>query len=59
LFAVGEVPSKITRKQMLAATQVAKSSEDWSVKTDSGLLTLRPFSSIMSENYRLYQRVEG
>lgn len=24
-----------------------------------GSLTLRPFSSIMSENYRLYQTVEG
>jgi hypothetical protein len=59
LFAVGDVPSKMTRKQLLAAAQVAKSSEDWSARTDSGLLTLRPFSKIMSESYRLYQRVES
>ena len=59
LFAVGDVPTRVTRKQLLAATQVAKSSEDWSTKTDGGVLTLRPFAKIMSENYRLYQRIEA
>jgi len=29
------------------------------VKTEGGLLTLRPFSLIMSEGYRLYNRVES
>jgi len=59
LFAVGDVPTRMTHKQLLAATQVVKSSEDWSTKTDGGVLTLRPFSKIMSENYRLYQRIEA
>jgi DUF1680 family protein len=59
LFAVGEIPSHLTRKQLLAATAVAKSSDDWSAKTDAGGLTLRPFTAIMSERYRLYNRVEG
>ena len=59
LFGVGDIPERITRRQLLAAVAVAQSSEDWVAKTDSGSLTLRPFASIMSETYRLYQRVEG
>jgi len=59
LFAVGAIPRQITRKQLLAATQVARASDDWKVKTDEGGLTLRPFASIMSEEYRLYNRVLG
>jgi uncharacterized protein len=59
LFAVGNMPSRIKRNQLLAATRVAPSSEDWQVSTDNGTLTMRPFASIMSEEYRLYQTVEG
>src|SRR5438270_7419907 len=59
LFAVGAIPRQITRKQLLAATQVARASDDWKVETDQGGLTLRPFASIMSEEYRLYNRVIG
>src|SRR5438874_3833782 len=59
LFAVGAIPRQITRKQLLAATQVARASDDWKVETDEGGLTLRPFASIMSEEYRLYNRVLG
>lgn len=59
LFAVGDIPSRITRKQLLAATKVASSGHDWLVRTDSGTLTMRPFANIMSESYRLYQTVEG
>jgi hypothetical protein len=59
LFAVGEIPSHLTRKQLLSVSPLAQSSEDWSTKTDTGALTLRPFASIMSESYRLYNRVEG
>jgi len=59
LFGVAPIPSRITRSQLLAATRVTPMGEDWSVRTDSGTLTLRPFSSIMSETYRLYQLVEG
>ena len=59
LFAVGTLPSRLKREQLLAATRVAQSGEDWQVQSEHGPLTLRPFSSIMSEDYRLYQTVEG
>jgi len=59
LFGVGDIPSRITRSQLLAATRVSPSGEDWLVRTDNGSLTLRPFASIMSESYRLYQTVES
>jgi uncharacterized protein len=59
LFAVGEIPAMLSRKDLLAATPLSSSSTDWVVKTDAGVLTLRPFSSIMSEDYRLYNRVQG
>ncbi len=59
LFAVENFPSRLTRKQLLAATVSGQSKEDWTVRTDEGTFTMRPFASIMSENYRLYQTVEG
>jgi uncharacterized protein len=59
LFAVGKIPSTLSRKQLLSTTRVASSSDDWQVATDHESLTLRPFASIMSENYRLYQTVVG
>ncbi len=59
LFAVGDIPTGITRAQLLAASRFSRSSEDWLVRTDAGNLALRPFAAIMSENYRLYQRIEA
>jgi len=59
LFAVTEVPSRITKAQLLGASRVSQSSDDWLVRTDSGTLTLRPFAKIMDEGYRLYMRIEG
>lgn len=59
LFGVGKIPARITRAQLLAATVSPHSSDDWLVKTDEGVLRMRPFSVIMSEEYRLYQLVEG
>ena len=59
LFGVGEIPARITRNQLLAATRVASSGHDWQVRGDGGTLTLRPFANIMSESYRLYQTVES
>ena len=58
LFGVGESRARLTRKQLLGAEAVAKSSDDWRVRAD-GDMVLRPFASIMSERYRLYQEVEG
>ena len=59
LLAVGEIPQRIERKQLLSASSVAQSTSDWTAQTDAGVLTLRPFSAIMSERYRLYNRVTG
>lgn len=59
LFAVSEVPARISKSQLMAATRVSQSSDDWTVRTDSGVLTLRPFARIMDEEYRLYIRTEG
>jgi uncharacterized protein len=56
LFAVGDLPSRIKRAQLLSATQ---SSEDFVAQVDGSSLTLRPFSVIMDETYRLYQQVAG
>ncbi len=59
LFAMGGIPSRITKAQLLAASRVSQSSDDWTVRTDSGILALRPFAKIMDEGYRLYLRVES
>ena len=59
LFGVGDIPSRITKAQLLAASRVSQSSDDRTVRTDSGVLTLRPFAKIMDEGYRLYLRVES
>jgi hypothetical protein len=59
LFGAGEIPSRISRKELMAATRVSPSGSDWIVHTETGTLTVRPFASIMSETYRLYQTVVG
>jgi hypothetical protein len=59
LFAVGAIPEKIGRQELLAATQVAAGSTDWQAKTVGGTLTLRPFAAIQDEHYRLYLKAEG
>ena len=56
LFGVSALPPKLTRAQLLAAEPI---SGDWTVKSDGTILTLRPFSSIMDETYRLYQQVQS
>jgi uncharacterized protein len=56
LFAVGDIPSKLTRKQLLSAQQA---SEDFIIASDKTNFALRPFSVIMDETYRLYHQVEG
>jgi len=59
LFSVGAIPSKISKQELLAASQVSVGSTDWQAKTAAGALTLRPFASIKDEHYRLYLKVEG
>jgi DUF1680 family protein len=58
-FAVGDIPAKLTRSQLLAATAVSQSSQDWVVGGDARSLTLRPFGALGDETYRLYHKVEA
>jgi len=59
LFSLGLVPASIGRKQLLAASQLSAGSSDWQVKTAAGALTLRPFTAIQEQHYRLYLNVEA
>ncbi len=59
LFAVGDIPAKLNRSQLLSATAAAHSSQDWVVGGDARSLILRPFAAVGDEPYRLYHRLEG
>jgi hypothetical protein len=59
LFAVGAIPEKISRQELLAATPAASGSPDWQARTAAGNVTLRPFTAIEDEHYRLYLKVQG
>ena len=59
LFGVGAIPAKISRQELLAASQISKGSTGWQAKSAGGTLTLRPFAAIQDEHYRLYLKVEG
>lgn len=54
LFAVGTIPTTVSRSELLAISQVASGSTDWHAKTAGGSLTIRPFPAIEGEHYRLY-----
>ncbi len=58
LFAVGEYPINVTRAELLAASAVSQSSEDWQISASNKKFTLRPFAAISDEPYRLYQDLE-
>jgi DUF1680 family protein len=59
LFSIGPIPTKISKGELLAASQVSAGSTDWQAKTTNGNLTLRPFASIQNERYRLYLKTEA
>jgi DUF1680 family protein len=59
LFSVGEIPVSVRRSELLAVTQVPNGSTNWQTKTASGTLTLRPFTAIQDEHYRLYLKVDA
>jgi hypothetical protein len=59
LFAVGEVPPTVRPQDLTAVTQVSAGSMDWQAKTAEKTLTMRPFTAIKDEHYRLYLKVEG
>jgi DUF1680 family protein len=59
LFAVGEIPGTLRRTELLGADQISSGSSTWHVKSDAGILTLKPFASISDEQYRLYNSVQA
>jgi DUF1680 family protein len=58
LFAVGEIPQKLRRADLLGAGQISSGSNTWQVKPAAGILTLKPFALIQDETYRLYHQIE-
>ena len=58
LFAAGTVPPTLSRGQLLAASALAATSEDWIVQGDAGKVTFRPFLAV-KETYRLYLQATG
>src|SRR5260370_27185228 len=58
LFAVGDLPGRITREELLSHTAASRSSDDWIVKADTGSLTFRSFTPIGDDGYRLYQQLD-
>ncbi|HKF49039.1 MAG TPA: beta-L-arabinofuranosidase domain-containing protein [Terracidiphilus sp.] len=54
LFSVGTIPAGLRKQDLIAMTQSAAGSTDWQAKTAAGTLTLRPFTAIRDEHYRLY-----
>jgi DUF1680 family protein len=59
LFTVRAAPTITRRTALLSAAQVSRGSTDWEVKTDGEPMTLRPFTAIRDERYRLYLKVES
>ncbi|MDE1177732.1 MAG: glycoside hydrolase family 127 protein [Edaphobacter sp.] len=55
LFALHPVTGTIPKPALLAARRASTTSVDWHVATDAGQITMRPFSAITTERYRLYQ----
>jgi hypothetical protein len=56
LFAVEPASASVSRQQLLAAERTSDDAA-WRVKTSSGALLFRPFSSIHDESYRTYLNV--
>jgi len=52
LFAAGDVPSDLTRTQLLATTQ--RGVDDWQVPASAQGLKMLPYPAITNQTYRLY-----
>jgi hypothetical protein len=59
LFAVGAIPATVRPQELAAVAQVAPGSTDWQAKTAAGGITMRPFTAISDEHYRLYLNIES
>jgi DUF1680 family protein len=56
LFAILPLAGAITKAALLSARRVSSSSTDWHIAAETGQLTMKPFSAITNEHYRLYQQ---
>jgi uncharacterized protein len=59
LFAVGDIPATIRPDELSSVAQVSSGLPEWSAKTSSGTITMRPFTAIQDEHYRLYLALES
>ncbi len=57
LFAIGDVPSDLTRKQLLATAQ--RGGTEWQVPGSGQGLRMLPYPAITDQTYRLYLPVES
>ncbi len=56
LFSITENQPSVTRRQLLAASQIPQQTA-WQVKTGSGIVRLLPFAAITDERYATYFQV--
>jgi len=56
LFAIHPDTGTISKSALLSARRASSSSTDWHIRADAGQITMRPFSAITTERYRLYQQ---
>ena len=59
LFAVGNIPASVRAQELASVAQVSPGSTEWQAKTSSGQITMRPFTAIQDEHYRLYLDIES
>lgn len=59
LFVTGPTPEKMQRSTLLDAARMAPATSAWQAKTPQGDITLKPFTAINDEIYRLYHKVES
>lgn len=57
LFATGQIPEGVSRSDLASVAQISSGAMDW--RTASGAVTMRPFTAIQDEHYRLYQNVSS
>ena len=59
LFATGALDARLTRAQMLSATQRSNGASEWGIQSANGQLSFRSFAAIGQEPYRLYHTVSS
>lgn len=59
LFALGDRPLPLTRRELMSVRQVATRSSEWRVAIADGAQSFKPYYALGFESTRLYQRVSG